>query len=92
MLEAQENASAENPVIEVEPHLSLSDINQQARKLVGVGAGITFLASMWFVWGDVLPALGIFNRVELWTSGLVSADPDAGPTYVTLADLLPCRR
>ncbi len=88
MLEAQVNVTVENPVVETEPHVSLSDINQQARKLVGVGAGLAFLAAMWFFWGDVLPALGFFSRVELWTSGLIPVDPTAGPTYVTLTDLL----
>ncbi len=88
ILEAQENASAEIPVIETEPHVSLTDINQQARKLVGAGTGLAFLTSIWFIWGDMLPALGIFNHVELWTSGLVSADPDAVPTFITLTDLI----
>lgn len=87
MLEAQENASGETPVVEVEPHVSLSDINQQARKLVAVGAALAFVTSMFFVWSDVLPALSVFSRVELWTSGLMPIDPDAGPTYITLSDL-----
>ncbi len=87
MLEAQENTAAENPVVEVEEHVSLSNINQQAKKLVAVGAALAFVASMWFVWSDVLPALGIFSRVGLWTSGLVSSDPDAGPVMITLLDV-----
>ncbi len=88
LLEAQDQASAENPVVDPEPHVSLSDINQQAQKLVGVGTGLAFVTSLWFVWGDLLPALGIFGHVELWPSTLVSVDPDAGLIFVTLTDLI----
>ncbi len=88
LLEAQDQASAENPVVDPEPHVSLSDINQQARKLVGVGTGLAFMTSLWLVWGDLLPALGFFGHVELWPSALASVDPDARLTFVTLTDLV----
>lgn len=88
LLEAQDQASSENPVVDPEPHVSLSDINQQARKLVGVGTGLAFVTSLWLVWGDLLPALGIFGHVELWPSSVVSVNPDAGLTFVTLTDLI----
>ncbi len=88
MLEAQENTSAETAPVEIEPQFNLADINQQARKLVGMGVGAAFVLSMWFVWGDVLPALGVFNRVELWASSLTPINPDAAPTFVTLGDLV----
>lgn len=88
LLDAQENSSGEAPPVEIEPQVSLADINQQARKLVGLGVAMAFVLSMWFIWGDVLPALGIFNRVELWASSLTSANPDVGPTYITLGDLV----
>ncbi len=88
MREAQDQASTENPIVDPEPHVNLSDINQQARKLVGVGTGLAFVASMWFIWGDLLPALGIFEHVDLWPSAVVSVDPGAGVMFVTLADLI----
>ena len=88
LLEAQEDNSAESPIIEMQPQMNLSNINQQARKLVGVGAALAFVASMWFIWGDVMPALGIFSRVELWASGLVSDNPAGETTFVTFADLI----
>ena len=86
-MEAQENASTDTPVIETQPQVNLSDINQQARNLVGAGAALTFVATLWFIWGDMLPALSIFNRVELWTSGLSSTEPEATTVFVTLTDL-----
>ena len=35
-----------------------------------------------------MPALSVLNHVELWASGLATTDPDAGPLWVTLADLI----
>ncbi len=87
-LDAQESGSSDATVVESDPQFNLSNINQQARKLVGVGAAIAFLASMWFIWNDILPALGVFNHIHLWPSGLVPLDPDAGPDQITPADLL----
>ena len=87
-LETHGNASSDNAKTDSHSQINLSDINQQAHKLVGVGAGLAFLASMWFIWADALPALGVLNRFQLWESGLVSIDPNAGPTFVTLADLI----
>jgi potassium efflux system protein len=41
---------------------------------------------MWALWSDVLPALGILNRFELWTSAVVN--PGGVPEWITLADLM----
>lgn len=86
-VEAQENAAADTPVVEVQPQVNLSDINQQARKLVGAGAALAFVAALWFIWGDMLPALSILNRVEFWASGVAPTGPDAAPVFITLIDL-----
>jgi potassium efflux system protein len=88
LLEAQGQSTTETPAVEKQPQVNLSNVNQQARKLVAVGAVSAFVVSTWFIWGDILPALGIFDRVQLWQSGLMSADPDVDVVYVTLAGLL----
>ncbi len=86
-IEAQENASPDIPVVETLPQVNLSDINQQARNLVGAGAGLAFAATLWFLWGDMLPALSIFSRVQLWASGIAPSNPDGTAAFVTLTDL-----
>ncbi|TWT30983.1 Mechanosensitive channel MscK precursor [Posidoniimonas corsicana] len=89
MLEAQENAPTEAAAIEVEPEISLSDINQQARSLVGVGVTACIIGAMVLAWGDVLPALNALNDPDtfgLWQSGV----PNEEGVYpkVTVAGLL----
>ncbi len=86
-IEAVENASPDIPVVETVPQVNLSDINRQARNLVGAGAGLAFAAALWFLWGDMLPALSFFGRVQLWASGPASSSPDGIAAYVTLTDL-----
>jgi potassium efflux system protein len=88
LLESQGANSSDTAAVETTPQLCLGDINLQARKLVNVGALVAFLTSLWLIWGDVLPALGVLNRIELWQSGLTSGDPDAGPVYVLLTDVI----
>lgn len=87
MVEARENGANDTSLPDAEPAIRLNDINEQARKLVRVASALAFAGATWCIWGDMLPALGIFSRVELWPSGVASADPDVGPAYVTLADL-----
>jgi potassium efflux system protein len=78
----------------------LATINIQTRHLVEYSLVLAGLFAVWCVWVDVLPALGILNRVEIWPSIRVTekialadiadaahaiAKPDVVP--VTLADL-----
>jgi potassium efflux system protein len=78
----------------------LATINIQTRHLVEYSLVLAGLFVVWCVWVDVLPALGILNRVEIWPSIRVTekialadiadaahaiAKPDVVP--VTLADL-----
>lgn len=44
----------------------LATINIQTRHMVEYSLVMAGLFLVWFVWVDVLPALGILNRVEIW--------------------------
>ncbi|WP_298861775.1 mechanosensitive ion channel domain-containing protein [uncultured Gimesia sp.] len=46
--------------------IDLENVSRQLSQLVRGAAFLTFLCCNWFVWSDVLPALQIFDRVELW--------------------------
>jgi len=61
------------------PEVDLAAIDSQTRHLVEYSLAVTGLLAVWFIWVDVLPALGILRRIELWQT----LDP-AGA--VTLAD------
>ena len=59
---------AENVKVDLsdEPGIDASEVNKQARELLLVSIGlITFLVG-WRIWADVIPAVGILDRVKLW--------------------------
>ncbi len=66
------------PELEEAP-VDLSAVNVQTRQFVRYLMAAVLLVSIWMIWADVLPALGILDRVELWSSGEAS---------ITLATLL----
>ncbi len=82
-----------------EPAVDISAVNAQTRRLmrsfIVLGAGLW----LWMIWSDVLPALRVFDRVELWTvsrevsekvtsNGTVSYRTVTSNVPITLADLL----
>ncbi|MGA2796903.1 MAG: mechanosensitive ion channel domain-containing protein [Thermoguttaceae bacterium] len=69
-------ASAASPAGERD----LAAINIQTRRLVEHSLALAGLFAIWFIWADVLPALGFLNRVEVWkttvdvTESVLAAD------------------
>lgn len=49
-----------------QPNLDLATVHEQTQKLLHTAAAVTLVAGVCIVWADVLPALGILNKVELW--------------------------
>ena len=61
------------PATEV-PQVDLSLLNQQMLRLVRGSACILFFTICWGIWGQVLPALQVFSRIEIFAnfvSGLI---------------------
>jgi potassium efflux system protein len=57
-------------------------VGAQTRQFVRYLVAALLVASVWMIWADVLPALGMLREVQLWT-----VSTPAGPIPVTLADL-----
>ena len=86
--------------VEKATEVKISDLGVQARKLQRTLISILLIMGLWLIWVDVLPALGVLNRIELWThsvkQNIVIHDENGGDmvstiqkiTPVTLADLL----
>ncbi len=70
---------AEPPPELEEPELDMSSISQQTRKLVRSLMMLLLAVSFYFVWIEVLPALGILRHVTLWS---------AGDSAISLVDVL----
>lgn len=49
-----------------EPDRDLATINTQTRHLIEYSLTLAGFLVVWLIWVDVLPALGILKRVELW--------------------------
>ena len=65
----------------------MAAINIQTRRLVEHSLALAGLLAVWFIWADVLPALGFLNRVEVWkTTASVTESvvaPDGSTTIRT---------
>jgi potassium-dependent mechanosensitive channel len=84
-LQMQNSSSAEAAALpaSASPHAGehdLAAINIQTRRLVEHTLALAGLFAIWFIWADVLPALGFLNRVEVWkttvevTESVLAAD------------------
>lgn len=83
-----------------EPAIDLSSISAQTRNLLRSLGVLALIFGLWFVWHDMLPALGILEGVEFWSVTqkveVVDQQADGSATSrmverlspITLADLL----
>ena len=81
---------------ELEP--DLSNVTLQTRRFLNSVLALAAIVGVWWIWGQVLPALAIFDEVELWTTTVRVTEkitaPDGSPTFhtferaeaITLAD------
>ncbi len=61
------SAQAGEPEGDGEGELDLSAIGMQTRQLVRIVIGAGAVVSLFLVWVDVFPALGVLNHIDLWT-------------------------
>ena len=77
---------APTPAVNTGPDLDV--INRQVRRLVFVVLGVAAVGGLWIIWDDVLPALGIFKGVELWSTEVQASQGGVAISRaITLADL-----
>ena len=74
------------PAVESKP-LDLDAVDQQTTRLVNAGLFFIGALAAWGIWSEVVPALGIFDQVSLW-SQTTMIDGEETIVPVTLADLL----
>lgn len=62
-------AASEAPqVVSNEPAgIGIQTINVQTRRLIRSLMLFALVLGLWFIWVDVLPALGVLNRIVIWT-------------------------
>ncbi len=72
---------------ETMPELRLADISDQTSRLLRLGASAGVLIAMYWIWIDVLPALGFLGNFELWPNTLATKTDDLTVPWVTAADV-----
>ncbi len=97
---AGSESAAATPVAP-EPKLDLTQISGQTRKLLQSSLALAAILGVWLIWVDVLPALSVLKRVQLWETSVqvvetgpasdLKATTPTGPIppeyeWVTLAD------
>ncbi len=70
--------------------LDLAVVGAQLQKLLSGVVCLTFLAGCWMIWSNVLPAIGILDRIELWPNTVRVAEtvptPDGSGTITQMVD------
>ncbi|MFO7956512.1 MAG: mechanosensitive ion channel [Candidatus Brocadiia bacterium] len=64
----EETEAAETPEgekLEVEPEVNIQAVSAQSRQLLRTALWFAFALVLWFVWNDVVPALGILGDITL---------------------------
>jgi len=86
--EAEERGEVPVPNLDYE-RINLESISRQSTQLLNIIGVILFSALAWLLWSDLLPALSIFDRVELpFNTSALNADGDRVAVPATLWDLI----
>ena len=90
---AAENTSNIPQPVPQDDQADLAMVGVQTRRLINSGLVLTGFVATWFVWVEVLPALAILDRVELWSTTVeVSVEevmPDGTRTQRTVPQVEP---
>jgi potassium efflux system protein len=67
--EATSEAEPPAQQTKVKDETSIFQISQQTRRLIDAITVLLPAGGIWYIWNDVLPALGAFTKIELWEMG-----------------------
>ncbi len=80
-----ENApAAAGPPAPETPQHHLATINAQTRRLIEYSVALAVALVFWCAWVDLLPALGILHRVEVWQTTVSVTENTVGPDGKTV--------
>ena len=71
----------------VENEVSLTQVDQETRRIVKAILTVSLLLTLWLAWVDVIPALGVLRRIELWSTTVersIDFTQDDGTTVTRL--------
>lgn len=68
--------------------IDLETINRQSRQLINVTVFVVTIGALWALWSNILPALSVFDDVELWSYMDVTNSDGPKPIPITLWNVM----
>jgi potassium efflux system protein len=69
--------TGEAPLQLDEPKLGLNEVDAQARHMLHSAIAFAVVIGFWAIWSQMLPALGVLERVEIWPQFRIASDAPA---------------
>jgi potassium efflux system protein len=89
----QVDAETSAPAAPAEPEIDLAAVDVQTRRLLRVAVLLALVLGLYVTWVDMLPALGILDRVQLWSTTVdvsqTITQPDGTQSTRTIQKLAP---
>ena len=85
--EGADSAGEGSPIVPEEPEIDVVTVSQQTRGILRATSFVLLVMLLWNIWSGLIPALGIFNSVVLWSS-VASTSAGQVVTAVTLGSVL----
>jgi len=86
--ESKPDESSQQPKIEEPKEVDIQAIGEQTTALLRTLLAVIALVGLWAIWAEVLPALNLFDNVELWSQTVQIAEGKTEIVPITLTDLL----
>ncbi len=84
---ADERGEVSVPKLDTES-IDLETINRQSKQLINVTVFVATIGALWAVWGNILPALSVFNDVKLWSYMDMTASAGRQEVSITLWNIM----
>ncbi len=85
--EAEERGEAPPPPVNYE-EIDLEVLSRQSSQLLSTFVVLGFAILMWILWQDLLPALSVFDDVQLWPHMVTNSDGVAVKEWVSLWNIM----
>jgi potassium efflux system protein len=75
----RKDATQEVPILADPEGIDVLALGVQVHRLISMAAVFVVVVGLWFVWSDVLPALGIFDKINLWEHSVTAVETVTNP-------------
>ncbi len=84
---AEERGEIAVPKVDTES-IDLETINRQSKQLINVAVFVVTAGVLWALWGNILPALSVFNDVQIWPNFEMTSQANVQENSITLWNVM----